>query len=304
MDNDALAGIPAAEGGPERGLAGHQGLSAPFSEQALVHLGTDQIQPGETQPRKYFDEMKLRELAQSIAANGLIEPLVVRRFGDGFQLIAGERRWRAAQLAGVHKVPCIIKDASDDTVLELSLIENLQREDLNPIEEAIAYRSLLKRAGMTQDQVAQRIGKNRSTVANSLRLLRLPTGVQSLVEHEMISVGHARALLALSSPGEQIRLAGEIVARGLSVRQAEALTSKSSKLRLGPSWARKLSMAGEKANILAAESKLRKRLGAPVRIKLVKEGGVIEIKFSSREELARLYNQLTRGSGVRTRPAR
>jgi ParB family chromosome partitioning protein len=268
-------------------------------EQGLVHLGTDQIQAGETQPRRYFDEMKLRELAQSITANGLIEPLVVRRFGDGFQLIAGERRWRAAQLAGVDKVPCIIKDASDDNVLELSLIENLQREDLNPIEEAIAYRSLLIRVGMTQDQVAQRIGKNRSTVANSLRLLRLPAEVQSLVEHEMISVGHARALLALASAEEQITQANQIVARGLSVRQAEALTSKSSKLRLLASWAIKRSVAGDKANLRAAESKLRKRLGAPVRIKLVKEGGVIEIKFSSREELARLFNQLTRGSGVR-----
>jgi ParB family chromosome partitioning protein len=273
-----------------------RGLSALFPQagsldQDLVHLGIDQIRPAEAQPRKHFDESKLKELAQSIKTNGLIQPLVVRRIGDGFQLIAGERRWRAAQLAGIHKVPCVIKDASDDAVLELSLIENLQREDLNPIEEAAAYNSLVETLGMTQDQVAQRIGKDRSTVANSLRLLRLPSEVQTLVQHEKISMGHARALLALASAEQQIRLANEIVARALSVRQAEALTSKSAQDSSSAST-RKPRLAGEKANIVAAETKLRKRLGAPVNIRLAKEGGVIEIKFSSMDDLTRLFGQL------------
>jgi ParB family chromosome partitioning protein len=277
-----------------------RGLSALFPQagsldQDLVHLGIDQIRPAEAQPRKHFDESKLKELAQSIKANGLIQPLVVRRSGDGFQLIAGERRWRAAQLAGIHKVPCVIKDASDDSVLELSLIENLQREDLNPIEEAAAYNSLVETLGMTQDQVAQRIGKDRSTVANSLRLLRLPPEVQTLVQHEKISMGHARALLALASAERQVRLANEIVARALSVRQAEALTSKSTRDSSSAST-RKPRLAGEKANILAAETKLRKRLGAPVNIKLAKEGGVIEIKFSSMDDLTRLFDQLMQKS--------
>jgi ParB family chromosome partitioning protein len=273
-----------------------RGLSALFPQagsldQDLVHLGIDQIRPAEAQPRKHFDESKLKELAQSIKTNGLIQPLVVRRIGDGFQLIAGERRWRAAQLAGIHKVPCVIKDASDDAVLELSLIENLQREDLNPIEEAAAYNSLVETLGMTQDQVAQRIGKDRSTVANSLRLLRLPSEVQTLVQHEKISMGHARALLALASAEQQIRLANEIVARALSVRQAEALTSKSAQDSSSAST-RKPRLAGEKANIVAEETKLRKRLGAPVNIRLAKEGGVIEIKFSSMDDLTRLFGQL------------
>ncbi|HWX41737.1 MAG TPA: ParB/RepB/Spo0J family partition protein [Blastocatellia bacterium] len=277
-----------------------RGLSALFPQagsldQDLVHLGIDQIRPAEAQPRKHFDESKLKELAQSIKANGLIQPLVVRRSGDGFQLIAGERRWRAAQLAGIHKVPCVIKDASDDSVLELSLIENLQREDLNPIEEAAAYNSLVETLGMTQDQVAQRIGKDRSTVANSLRLLRLPPEVQTLVQQEKISMGHARALLALASAERQIRLANEIVARALSVRQAEALTSKSTRDSSSAST-RKPRLAGEKANILAAETKLRKRLGAPVNIRLAKEGGVIEIKFSSMDDLTRLFDQLMQKS--------
>jgi ParB family chromosome partitioning protein len=278
-----------------------RGLSALFPQagsldQDLVHLGIDQIRPAEAQPRKHFDESKLKELAQSIKANGLIQPLVVRRMGDGFQLIAGERRWRAAQLAGLHKVPCVIKDASDDSVLELSLIENLQREDLNPIEEAAAYKSLVETLGMTQDQVAQRIGKDRSTVANSLRLLRLPPEVQTLVQHEKISMGHARALLALESAEQQIRLANHIVARALSVRQAEALTSKSAKDSSSSSSTRKPRLAGERANIMAAETKLRKRLGAPVNIRLAKEGGVIEIKFSSMDDLTRLFDQLMQKS--------
>jgi ParB family chromosome partitioning protein len=278
-----------------------RGLSALFPQagsldQDLVHLGIDQIRPAEAQPRKHFDESKLKELAQSIKANGLIQPLVVRRSGDGFQLIAGERRWRAAQLAGIHKVPCVIKDASDDSVLELSLIENLQREDLNPIEEAAAYNSLVETLGMTQDQVAQRIGKDRSTVANSLRLLRLPPEVQTLVQHEKISMGHARALLALESAEQQISLANHIVARALSVRQAEALTSKSAKDSSSSSSTRKPRLASEKANIMAAETKLRKRLGAPVNIRLAKEGGVIEIKFSSMDDLTRLFDQLMQKS--------
>src|SRR5215831_9540521 len=146
---------------------------APSLETDLVHLGLDQIDPAPAQPRKRFDDAKLAELAQSIKTSGLIQPLVVRPSGDRFQLIAGERRWRAAQRAGLHKVPCIIKQAADNDALEISLIENVQREDLNPIEEAVAYKSLVEKVGLTHDQIANRIGKDRSSVANSLRLLKL-----------------------------------------------------------------------------------------------------------------------------------
>jgi ParB family chromosome partitioning protein len=271
-----------------------RGLSALFPQAAsldadLVHIGVDQIDPAAGQPRKRFDDAKLEELAQSIKASGLIQPLVVRRSGDRFQLIAGERRWRAAGRAGLLKVPCIIKQAADDDALELSLIENVQREDLNPIEEATAYKSLLERIGLTQDQIAHRIGKDRSSVANSLRLLKLPREVQALVEEDKISMGHARALLALATAAQQIELANTIVSKALSVRQAEQLTRPTP---ARPNRPIKNDLAGERANILAAESKLRKRLGSPVKIKLLKEGGIVEIKFSSMEDLTRLFDQL------------
>src|SRR6185369_8382379 len=173
-----------------------------------------------------FKQDKLEELAQSIRHNGIIQPLVVRRNGERFQLIAGERRWRAAQKAGLHKVPCIVKEVPDENVLELSLIENIQREELNPIEEANAYKKLLEKQNLTQEEIANRVGKDRTSITNSLRLLKLPIEIQKMVEDEELSMGHARAILAIESPEQQIDFAKEIIDNGLSVRDTEQLVKK------------------------------------------------------------------------------
>ena len=275
-----------------------RGLNALFTqasplEHDLMDLDIDRIDPADAQPRGVFREDKLEELASSIRHNGIIQPLVVRRTGERFQIIAGERRWRAAQKAGLHKVPCIVKEVSQDNVWELSLIENIQREELNPIEEANAYKNLLEKRDLTQEEVAQRVGKDRSSITNALRLLKLPLEVQKLVEEDKLSMGHARALLSVDSAEGQIRLAKEITTRALSVRETEQLVKRAqgvshSSTRTKPN----VSNNTEAANVLAAEAKLSKKLGAPVKIRLARTGGVVEIKFSSSEDLARLFDTL------------
>jgi ParB family chromosome partitioning protein len=275
-----------------------RGLNALFTqasplEHDLMDVDIDRIDPADEQPRGVFKEDKLEELALSIRHNGIIQPLVVRRTGERFQLIAGERRWRAAQRAGLHRVPCIVKEVSQENVLELSLIENIQREELNPIEEANAYKKLLEKRDLTQEEVAQRVGKERSSITNSLRLLKLPVEIQRLVEEEKLAMGHARALLSVDSPERQILLAKEITARALSVRETEQLVKRPQKPsrdsgRTNP----EVSNNTEAANILAAEGKLSKKLGAPVKIRLGKIGGAVEIRFSSSEDLARIFDTL------------
>jgi ParB family chromosome partitioning protein len=275
-----------------------RGLSALFSptvsvESDLLELGIDQIEPNPTQPRKFFAEDKLEELAQSIRTNGLIQPLVVRRYGEGFQLIAGERRWRAAQRAGLMKVPCVIKEVGEDEVLALSLIENIQREELNPIEEATAYKNLVEQLNVTQEEIARQVGKDRTSVANAMRLLKLPLDIQKMVEDEKLSMGHARALLAIDSEEKQIKLANQIVDQGLTVREVERLVKQT--LEGKPAKTRpeaNPAIAGEQANIKAAEVKLSKKLAAPVKIKFSEKGGAIEIKFISMEDLMRVYDLL------------
>ncbi len=275
-----------------------RGLNALFTqtsplEHDLLDVDIDRIDPAEVQPRGVFKEDKLEELALSIRHNGIIQPLVVRRTGERFQIIAGERRWRAAQKAGLHRVPCIIKEVSQENVWELSLIENIQREELNPIEEANAYKNLLEKRELTQEEVAQRVGKDRSSITNALRLLKLPLEIQRLVEEEKLAMGHARALLAVDSPERQLVLAREITARALSVRETERLVKKGQGASHGSSRTKsEVSNNTETANILAAEAKLSKKLGAPVKIKTARTGGVVEIRFSSGEELARLFDAL------------
>ena len=273
-----------------------RGLDALFSqssnaEQDLMDLDIDRLDPSDVQPRSVFKQQKLDELAQSIRHTGIIQPLVVRRQADRFQIIAGERRWRAAQIAGLHRVPCVVKAIADEEVLELSLIENIQREELNPIEEAKAFRNLLEGRQLTQDEVARRVGRDRTSITNALRLLRLPEEIQRLVEENELSMGHARSLLAVDSAEHQVKLAGEITSKALSVRETERLVK-----RTGTSAAHKKgknnSRPADSANILAAESKLSKRLGAPVKIRSNAAGGVIEIKFSSNEDLSRLFDVL------------
>lgn len=258
----------------------------------LVDLDVESIDPGVEQPRHDFNEEKLLELARSIEANGVIQPIVVRRVGERFQIIAGERRWRAAKKAGLMRIPSLIRDVQEENILELSLIENIQRQELNPIEEANAYRRLQEQLGLTQEAVAQRVGKERSSVTNSLRLLKLPEDLQRLVGDARLSMGHARALLPVESADRQRYLAGEIVTKQLSVRQAEGLV-KNELSTTAPRQAKvEQKHDGETANILAAEAKVSRRLGAPVRIRFLKAGGTVEIRFSSREELSRIFDLL------------
>ena len=274
-----------------------RGLSALFTqmqtiESDLIELDIDLLYPTDTQPRKVFKVEKLNELAESIKTNGIIQPIVVRRDGERFQIIAGERRWRAAQIAELRKVPCLVRDVTDENVLEISLIENIQREDLNPIEEANAYKRLLDALAISQEEIAKRVGKERSSITNALRLLKLPAEIQQLVEEEKLTMGHARALLSLDSADRQLLLANEIIEKTLSVRETERLVREPQASEQDGSTSQDKSSNRKDPNIVAAEQKLSKGLAAPARIKLLKEGGVIEIKFSSSEELSRLFDLL------------
>jgi len=253
---------------------------------SLTEVDIDLVRPNPRQPREHFDEASLRRMAASLTERGMLQPLVVRRAGKGFELIAGERRWRAAQRAGWHRVPVVVREASQDEALELALIENLQREDLNPIEEARAYEMLAKDAGLTQEDVAERVGRERSTVANYLRLLRLPESVQQALVEGALSMGHARALLGLDDAAAQMRLAKAAVSGGWNVRQTEA------KVRAERGGR---GTGGEKRDrdpdTMAAEKKMTRAVGTPVRI-VGRERGRIEIRFASLEELERLYELL------------
>jgi ParB family chromosome partitioning protein len=264
-----------------------------------LEVDVDRLAPNEQQPRLQMDEARLEELAASIRANGVIQPILVRRDGAGYRIIAGERRWRAAQRAGLLKVPVVVRDVSptaDKELLELAIIENVQREDLNPIDEALAYQRLIERHGLTQEQVAAAVNKDRSSVANLLRLLRLPEDVRAHLLAGALTMGHARALLALADAASQREAARDVLARALSVRETEALvkrlTSGTSQpvTRDRPGGAR-----GKDVHTRAAEDRLRLALGTRVRIERRGKGGTVEIDFGSEDELNRLYEQLTDG---------
>lgn len=263
----------------------------------LQEIDLDLLEPSADQPRTIFRERQLDELAASIRANGIVQPLLARRRGDKFQIIAGERRWRAAQRAGLAKVPVVVRDIPDERVLELSLIENIQREELNPIEEANAYRRLIEGLGITQEDVAQRVGRDRSSVTNYLRLLKLPEELQQWVEEDRLSMGHARALLSLETPEAQRELAVEVIARRLSVRETERavkrVLAETAKRATGPGGAGAAGRTGAlatDANQRAAEEKLSRRLGTKVRITPMKLGGKLEIVFYSDAELDSIYS--------------
>lgn len=265
--------------------------AAPATEEAN-EFPIDLIDPSAVQPRVHFDDAKLEELAQSIKANGVVQPVLIRHKGNRFELIAGERRWRAAQKAGLTKIPALLRDVSDDKILELALIENIQREDLNPIEEALAYKKLIETLGLTQETVAERVGRDRSYVTNYLRLLRLPEDIQQLVQVGRLSTGHARTLIALEEPNVQRRFARRIIDQDLSVRAPERLVK--SQLEERPS--RKLLAQAEPAdaNVRAAETKLRRQFGTQVRIVRTQggSGGQIELEFYNASDLERLYSLL------------
>src|ERR671921_151110 len=240
-----------------------RGLSALLSDkpattnEEMVEIDLDLIEPNNFQPRTSFDEERLEQLAQSIRANGIIQPLLVRRLSsDKYQLVAGERRWRAAQRAGLHRVPCVVKDIPEDRMLELALIENIQRQELNAIEEAQAYKRLIETLGLTQEMVAQRVGRDRTFITNYLRLLRLPEDIQELVEQDKLSMGHARAILGVDDPEIQRKVARNITEHGLSVRETER-TIKRLINRESNALSRVTVVAKEDANVKAAENKLR-----------------------------------------------
>ena len=256
------------------------------SDRAL-EIDTDLLRPNKFQPRAQMDDDRIEDLARSIRGNGIIQPIVVRRAGDGYEIIAGERRWRAAQRVGLLKVPVVVRDVPEDRLLAVALIENIQREDLNPIEEAVAYKRLSDEFHLTQEQIADAVGKDRSSIANYVRLLRLPQEVRANLASNAISMGHARALLALPDEAAQLRAGRDIVARGLSVRETEALVKKFD-VKTGLPEEKKTDV-----HTRAAEDKLRLALGTRVRINRKGKGGRIEIDFVNEDELQRLYERLT-----------
>jgi ParB family chromosome partitioning protein len=268
--------IPGAEG------AGGTALEIPLAE----------LESNPEQPRRHFDSAALEELAATIRTHGVLTPVVVRRAGHGYQLVAGERRVRAARLAGLTRIPAIVKEASNAQALEMALVENLQREDLNPVEAAEAYRRLIEEFGLTQEEVAGRLGRDRSSVANALRLLRLPRRLREDVAAGTLSEGHARALLGLEKTPDQLRARDLILKRGLTVRATEALVRR---LRRGVRSPGGRPKSGD-PNIQALEDRLRVALGTKVRIVRNGKGGILEVSFFSDEDLTRLV-ELMAGSG-------
>ena len=276
-----------------------KGLSAlipdmPEPTRSAVEADIDRLEPNDFQPRRYVDEPRLQELAQSIRANGIIQPIVVRKIGDRFQIIAGERRWRAAKIAGLMRVPVVVRDVApgnEQSLLEMALIENIQREDLNPIEEALAYRRLADEFHLKQEEIAIAVGKDRASVANFQRLLKLPDEVRTEVASGRLSMGHARALLSLADEADQRRIARDVIARSLSVRETESLVKKI--VEEGKPARAAAEPKPADVHTRAAEDRLKLLLGTRVRI--VRQGtrGRIEIDFVSEQELIRIYEQLT-----------
>lgn len=262
-------------------------MAAPRDPARPAEVDLDLLAPNPRQPRMQIDESRLDELAQSIRVNGVIQPILARRTGDRYEIVAGERRWRAAQRAGLLKVPVVTREVSDDDMLQVALIENVQREDLNPIEEAQAYRRLTDEFHQSQEAIADAVGKDRATIANYMRLLRLPVEVRNEVASGTLTMGHARALLSLPDDIGQRRVAREIVARGLSVREAEALVRRET-TPASPPPPRRID-----PNTRAAEDQLKIALGTRVRIVRKGSAGRIEIDFASEDELQRIYEFIT-----------
>ncbi len=274
-----------------------RGLSALLGEEVgkpgadgYLEIDLELIEPNSQQPRSRFTEEKLEELAQSIRINGIVQPIVVRKRGSIYQIVAGERRWRAAQKAGLKKIPAVIKEVGDEKLLELALIENIQRQELNAIEEAKAYKNLAETIGLTQEMIAERVGKNRTIITTFLRLLKLPKEIQNFVEDEKLSAGHGRALLMITDAETQKRLASKVIELSLSVRETEKAVK-----RLGKenkqSEVKNFTKPKIDANVKAAENKLRRHLGTQISIMPDGKGtgGKIEIEYYSESDLDRIY---------------
>ncbi|MGI8468769.1 MAG: ParB/RepB/Spo0J family partition protein [Pyrinomonadaceae bacterium] len=270
-----------------------RGLSALLGEEKItdsfLEIDLDLIDANSEQPRTRFTEENLEELAQSIKANGVVQPIVVRKKGSRYEIVAGERRWRASQRAGVEKIPAVVRNVSDDKLLELALIENIQRQELNPIEEARAYKKLIETIGLTQEMVAERVGKNRTFITNYLRVLKLPDDIQDLITTDKLSVGHAKALLTIEDTDIQRRLAKNIIEMMLSVRETEKAAKRLSK---GNKIEKKEKVRPKiNANFKAAETKLRRYFGTQV--KIIPDGkgtgGKIEVEYYGESDLDRIF---------------
>ena len=279
-----------------------RGLSALLGDEKVEEVGgatsieidIDLISPNPEQPRTHFAEENLEELTQSIRANGVVQPIVVRKRGNKYEIVAGERRWRASQRAELRRIPAVVKEVSDDKMLELALIENIQRQELNPIEEARAYSKLIEQLELTQDVVAERVGKSRTVVTTAIRLLRLPNEVLREIEQGRISAGHGRALLMTTDPMIQRQVANSIIDFGLSVRETEKTVKRL--LRSPQATDKKQVTRIIDANVKAAETRLMRTLSTNVKIKPDKKGigGKIEIEYYSVDDLDRIYQLIIR----------
>jgi len=274
-----------------------KGLDAIFAENTTesgsgaVELKISELEPNREQPRREFDEKAMAELADSIAQHGLLQPLLVRPlFGGGYQIVAGERRWRAARMAGLSEVPAVVREMSDHEVMELALIENLQREDLTPLEEANGYQTLLDKYGMTQEEVAKTVGKSRPAVANALRLLHLPEAIREMVERGELSAGHARTLLSFPDEASMLEAAKKAVEQGLSVRELERMAKKAAEAQKEgekPRPTRRIPYFDE------VELSLHEHLGRKVRVAGNKTKGTLQIEFYGEEDLQRLMASIS-----------
>ena len=276
----------------KHGLGRGLGALIPGAELARVsvqELPLTDLELNPFQPRKHFDQAALEELASTIRDHGILTPVVVRRVADGFQIVAGERRIRAARLVGLTHVPAIVRDASDSQALQMALVENLQREDLNPLEAAEAYQRLVDEFGLTQEELAGRLGRDRSSVANSLRLLRLPKRIRDDVAEGTLSEGHARALLGLERAADQLKARDEVVRRGLNVRGTEALVR-----RLRGAGTKSARRPNQDPNLGALEDQLRTALGTRVRIVAEGKGGTLNITYFSSDDLTRIADIILR----------
>jgi ParB family chromosome partitioning protein len=269
---------------------GASAVGAPTSTVSggLRVLPVEKIKPNKTQPRKIFDEVALQELSDSIKEKGVLQPIVVRKLGEHYEIVAGERRWRAASLAGVQEIPAVVKELSDSEALQIALIENIQRRDLDPLEEAESYSRLIREHKLTHDQIAQAVGKSRVAVTNSLRLLRLPDEVMGMLADGRLTAGHARALMMLESEPTILKLARDIVGRQMSVRDAEL---KARSLTKNRKHGEDATETGSSA-VASVQDRLQKALGTKVRLKEANGSGVIEIVFHSLEQLDGLLDKL------------
>ena len=281
-----MAAKPRGLGKGLNAIIGADIVSEVIDRPRAIEISVDRLSPNPFQPRRSFTEEGLEQLAESIRHHGILQPIVVRPSGDGYQLIAGERRWRAAQIAGLQRIPAVVRELDDPSMVQVALIENLQREDLNPIEEASAYRRLMDEFNMTQEQLSSTIGRSRPAIANAVRLLNLPTEIQRAVEERKLSEGHARCLLAISDQGDQLKVAAEIIANGLNVRQAEELVKGTTRnvsretIRRGTSE--------EDPDAVRLTQRLGERLGTRVKLSGSVRKGKLEIEYYSSEDLDRI----------------